>query len=88
MLELRCVWIESDGGYESEYFKQTKCAYICWFCFYKKGTYEFVWHIKAGAEEKKDNLWGKTQEKVWNVRRLWIGRLIIGMVLRRLSHGE
>lgn len=45
----------------------------------------WFWHVEAGAEEEKDNLWGKTQEEVWNARRLWMGRGIMGIVHRRLS---
>ena len=43
------------------------------------------WYIEAGAKEEKGNLWGKTQEEVWNARRLWMGRWIMRMVRRSLS---
>jgi len=43
-----------------------------------------VWCLEAGAGEEKDNLWRAAQEEVWNARRLWMGRRIMGMVQRRL----
>nr|POF27083.1 hypothetical protein CFP56_28916 [Quercus suber] len=40
---------------------------------------------EAGAGEEKDNIWRAAQEKVWNARRLWMGRGVTGMAQRRLS---
>ena len=42
-------------------------------------------YVEAGAGEEKDNIWRAAQEKVWNARRLWMGRGVTGMAQRRLS---
>lgn len=37
-------------------------------------TYEYMLILETGVGEEKDSIWGKTQEEVWNARRLWMGR--------------
>ena len=68
-------WVE-----EHEFLKNVSCMHI----FFLPS---FWWIIlvfpEAGDRRERDNTWRTSQEKVWNARRLWMGRWLMGMVERR-----
>lgn len=36
-------------------------------------------NVEAGATAEKDNIWRAAKEKVWDARRLWMGRRVTRM---------